>query len=90
MFAVKTDDLNLSPGKWHILKLSWNIDRSVCDVLIDAKKTMSLKMKNPTDTGISYIRFRSSAEKGDTDNAGMLVDYVKSNSEDPFSTSAYK
>ena len=51
-------------------------------VFVDGKKADSLKIRNETLNGISYVRFRSAARN--LDKAGFLVDSVKVVLDDPY------
>ncbi len=72
----------LEPYRWYDINFSWDLGDNKCIVFVDGKETDVLQTKNRTLNGISYIRFRSSAEK--IDKAGFLVDSIKVRIDDPY------
>ena len=85
LLGVKPDgsfgSARLTPGRWHDIRLEWNLSRSTCLVFADDELAGELPLRNETLNGISYIRFRSSARQIDT--AGFLVDSVTASIDDP-------
>ena len=77
--------LPLKPACWYTVKLKWDLETKTCIACVDGTKAATLRLKNDTKTGISYLRFRSLAAKEDVDSAGLLVDCVASRSDDPYS-----
>jgi hypothetical protein len=73
MFLLPLDQL--STGGWHDVELKWDVAAKTCAVSIDGKHGPSLSMANETATGISYVRFRSTAPS--VDSAGYLIESVK-------------
>ena len=66
---------HLTPGEWHTLELSWNLDSGKCLVGVDGRPDGSLPLNAPTLNGISYLHLRSLAS--DVDRAGFLVESVR-------------
>jgi len=75
MFTIDAKDFG--NGNWQTVSLKWNVDRGYCDLVVDGKLNFTLKIKNKTRSGVSYIRYRSLAEKKKIDNQGILIDWVK-------------
>ena len=70
----------LEPERWYHIRLEWNgcSDEEIhsCRVYIDdVLQPERLVLRNPCRTGISYVRFRSSAEEEDL--AGFLVESIR-------------
>jgi hypothetical protein len=72
----------LEPDKWYDILFKWNLANSECQVLVDGTDAGTLKIRNETLNGISYVRFRSAATK--VDPAGFLVSRVEVSMDDPF------
>jgi len=62
---------------WQTVSLKWSLEAGNCDLYVDGKMNSTLKLKNKTRSGISYIRFRSLAKENMVDNYGMWIDWVK-------------
>ena len=73
--AAKAGGLTLPPDKWMAIELKWNLFSQSASVSIDGRNVTSLRLANPTRTGISYLRLRSAAAAPDM--AGWLVDSVQ-------------
>ncbi|HEC42965.1 MAG TPA: exo-alpha-sialidase [Bacteroides sp.] len=75
MFNLDSESI---PGNdWQILTLKWDLDSESCKVLLDDKLLTDMKLSSESRSGISYLRFRSLAEEGTRDDAGLMVDWVK-------------
>ena len=80
--AMFTLESKLIPeGKWQVVTMKWDLDSGSCTVFLKDELLTELKPANESRTGISYLRFRSLAEEGSKDNAGLMVDWVKVNTE---------
>ena len=64
----------LQIGRWHDVGLDWDLSKRACNVSVDGKRAVALKLLNETGNGICYLRLRSTA--GKIDRAGYLVDSV--------------
>ncbi|MCK4751269.1 MAG: hypothetical protein KAT15_29625, partial [Bacteroidales bacterium] len=79
MFTLISESI---PGyDWQILTMKWDLESKSCKVFLEDKLLTDMKPANESRSGISYLRFRSLAEKGTKDDAGLLVDWVKVNTE---------
>jgi hypothetical protein len=65
----------LKPGVWHEIVLQWDVGTRTCRVTIDGSESPSLTMAHDTPTGVSYVRFRSTAPE--SDSAGFVVESVR-------------
>jgi hypothetical protein len=65
---------DLTPGKWHELKLSWDCADHAALLELDGEEIGRLHQYVCTD-GVCYLRIRSTATA--TDDAGMFVESVK-------------
>jgi len=65
----------LKPGAWHEVALQWDVAARRCAVTIDGVESPSLSMAHDTPTGVSYVRFRSTA--AEHDDAGFLIESVR-------------
>jgi len=81
--------IDLKPDKWHLLKLQWNLDARNCEVYIDNEFNTNVPLINESSMGISYIRFNSSVQMGQVDSAGLMLDWIKSVSNSPYSENAF-
>ena len=75
MFTI--DSREFGNAQWQTVTLKWNLEKQNCDLLIDEKLNSKISLKNRTESGISYLRFRSLADKNAIDNEGILIDWVK-------------
>lgn len=64
----------LAKGRWHALRLAWDLNRNRCSVAVDGKTALDLPRLNNDNDPLSYLRLRSSATSPDP--AGMLIDRV--------------
>lgn len=64
----------LQPGRWHEVKLAWDVTAGQCAVSVDGQEKTTLALRHGTETGLSYLRLRSRATTADA--AGFLVDSV--------------
>jgi hypothetical protein len=71
------DGTVLTSGQWYQLGLQWDLDRDICQILLNGQPTSTLPILNedPLSAGASYLRFRSTAST--VDNAGLLVEWVR-------------
>ncbi len=76
------DRATLEPNVWHDVRLDWDLSHAQCLLFVDGQQVGDVPLRNKTLNGISYIRFRSTAEQVDT--AGFLVDSVSVSIEDPY------
>lgn len=72
----------LEPGTWYNLKLQWtgveDPGAHFCKVYLDGQlQSWLLPLKNPSRNGISYVRYRSTAQTEDL--AGWLVEGIQAN-----------
>lgn len=74
--------LMLAPNEWAYIQMEWDLDTGTCQLTVNGEPATSLKLRNPTLNGISYVRFRSSATS--TDTAGVIIDKVEVSITDPF------
>lgn len=74
----------LKADNWHTLKLSWDMKRRSCAIYLNDKFIQNISQLNDSGMGISYIRFKSLAEVGTIDNAGLLLDWIKVNAEEDY------
>jgi hypothetical protein len=51
------------------------VDSGRCDVTVDGKAARTLPLRPPADSGLNYLRLRSTAQS--TDAAGFLVESVR-------------
>jgi len=70
----------LETGQWYDIKLAWDgtddTRENRCRVFInDIAQPWSLRLLRPSRNGISYVRFRSTAEEEDL--AGFLVESIR-------------
>lgn len=72
----------LQLGKWHDVRLDWDLSDLKCELSVDGKLAGQLPLLNQTLNGINYIRFRAAAKRVDT--VGILVDSVSASIQDPF------
>ena len=80
--AMFTLESKLIPeGKWQVVTMKWDLDNGSCKVFLKDEFLTELKPANESRSGISYLRFRSLAEEGSKDDAGLMVDWVKVNTE---------
>jgi hypothetical protein len=79
MFTL--DSKSILGYEWQVLTLKWDLDNESCKVFLEDKLLTDMKPLNESASGISYLRLRSLAEKGTKDDAGLLVDWVKVNTE---------
>lgn len=73
----RVGDVEIVADRWYGVDLKWNLAKETCEVSVDGKPATTLKLANPTKTGISYLRLRSTAAS--IDSAGWLVESVKVN-----------
>lgn len=71
----KIGDTSLSADRWYAIELNWDLNSKACKVSIDGQSASTLELANPTQTGICYLRLRSSAKS--IDAAGWIVESVK-------------
>ena len=64
----------LSMGRWHALRLSWDLDNNRCSVAVDGKPALVLPRLNYDSDLLSYLRLRSNAMSPDP--SGMLIEGV--------------
>ena len=64
----------LAKGRWHTLRLSWDLDRNRCSVAVDGKPALALPMLNYDSDDLSYLRLRSNATSPDP--SGMLIESI--------------
>ena len=64
----------LVKGRWHALRLSWDLDRDRCSVEVDGKPALVLPRLKYDSDPLSYLRLRSNAKSPDP--AGMLIERV--------------
>jgi hypothetical protein len=76
MFSIDSRELAISP-QWQIVTLKWYLDHNKCDLYVNKQFHSKITMKNSTQTGLSYLRFRSLAQEGETDQDGIWIDWVK-------------
>ncbi len=63
-----------SKGRWHALRLSWDLDNNRCSVAVDGKPALVLPRLNYDSDLLSYLRLRSNAMSPDP--SGMLIEGV--------------
>ncbi len=66
----------LAKGRWHSLRLSWDLNRNRCSVAVNGRAALVLPRLNDASDDLSYLRLRSSATSPDP--AGMLIERVRS------------
>ena len=64
--------VKLESGKWHELRLTWDVDRRECALALDRKRVGAIQ-DNRHSAGINYVRIRSTAAETDT---GLLLRHV--------------
>jgi len=74
--------LKLKADTWADLRFEWDLEAKKCLLYLNEKLATRLEVQHPTLNGLSYIRFRSTADQ--TDEAGLLVEAVEVSIEDPF------
>src|SRR5690606_38090553 len=88
VFSVPIDadgrcgEQTLEAGRWYDLTLSWDLAAGACNLHVDGHPAGTLPLRQPTLNGVSYVRFRSAA--GEVDPAGMLIDSVAVEIDDPY------
>jgi hypothetical protein len=82
VFRISLAKLDLPPNKWSELRLDWNLSEKRCQLTIDGRRVSQMAWQHPTLNGLSYVRFRSTAE--DPDSVGLLVEKVTVSVLDPF------
>jgi hypothetical protein len=65
----------LRADRWHALDLSWDTAAGTLQLTVDGRGAATVRAAQPTRTGISYLRLRSTASGHDA--AGWLVESVK-------------
>ncbi|TKG90756.1 exo-alpha-sialidase [Puteibacter caeruleilacunae] len=75
MFTL--DAKEFGNGEWQIISLKWNLLKDKCDLFVDGKLYSSLRLINKTQTGISYLRFRSLVDGKGVDKEGVWIDWVR-------------
>ncbi len=71
----------LQKGRWCSLTLAWDLSKRTCDVSIDGRSVVQLKLNFETPNGVSYLRLRSMAASPDP--AGFLIESVNVIVDDP-------
>jgi len=71
----------LATDQWYDITFRWNLAAGECEVLVNDQHAETITVLNPTLNGVSYVRFRSTAQ--DVDLAGFLVDQVAVNIQAP-------
>ena len=82
VFRLHLDQLGIKPGKWAEVTLDWDLDRDLCRASVNGIEVAQLTTLHPTLNGLSYLRFRSTAENKDA--AGFMVEKVSVEISDPF------
>lgn len=82
VFRVELSDLDLTADEWITLSFEWDLSARTCSLKVDDRKPIELPLRHPTLNGLSYVRFRSTAEQ--TDLEGLLVEQVEVTVTDPF------
>lgn len=82
VFRVELSNLDLMPDEWINLSFEWDLSARTCSLKVDDRKPIELPLRHPTLNGLSYVRFRSTAEQTDLD--GLLVEQVEVTVTDPF------
>lgn len=75
MFTI--DSREFGNAQWQIATMKWDLDNKKCGLYINEKFHSEMAMFNNTQSGISYLRFRSLAREGTTDLNGIWIDWVK-------------
>jgi hypothetical protein len=89
-FAIDENSFDaIKPGNWHTVHLKWNMNIRNCELYIDNKFFRNLVQNNDSGMGISYIRFKSLAKEGQVDYGGVFLDWIKSDSKQPYSKMSY-
>lgn len=70
----------LAKGRWHTLRLSWDLDRELCRVDLNGKPAGVLPRLNSDNDALNYLRLRSNAPSPDP--AGMLIEGVAATREE--------
>lgn len=79
---LSVGDLQLETGSWSELRFDWDLDAATCLLSVNGQLASRLSLKHPTLNGLSYVRFRSTADQ--TDAGGLLVENVKVSITDPY------
>lgn len=66
----------LTPGKWHELRLTWEVDRRVVVIEIDGKPRGHFMLDRDTPLGINYLRVMAT---GDPGTGGLMLESVRFN-----------
>ncbi|MCA9069831.1 MAG: hypothetical protein KDA84_12950, partial [Planctomycetaceae bacterium] len=78
----KLGRVQLKAGQWYDLRFEWDLSEGHCLLHINNRLAARLPLRSPTLNGLSYVRFRSTAN--DVDEAGFLVDNVEVSIADPY------
>ncbi|KAA0131519.1 exo-alpha-sialidase [Gimesia chilikensis] len=81
VFRVELSNLDLMPDEWINLSFEWDLSARTCSLKVDDRKPIELPLRHPTLNGLSYVRFRSTAEQPDLE--GLLVEQVEVTVTDP-------
>jgi hypothetical protein len=72
----------LRANTWYEFAFEWDLSRPRCDLRINNHSAGTLELRHPTLNGLSYVRFRSTAEQENT--RGLLVERVAVEVSDPY------
>lgn len=65
----------VTPGRWQTLEFVWDVAAGHCKVTVDGAAARTLSFRQPAESGLNYLRLRSTASS--TDAAGFLVESVR-------------
>jgi hypothetical protein len=82
VFRVSLGNLDLPPNEWSELHLDWDLSKKRCQLTVNGQRVSEMAWQHPTLNGLSYVRFRSTAEEPDP--VGLLVEKVVISVIDPF------
>ncbi len=68
---VSVDTDSLEPRVWHDLELRYDTEDMTAELLINGESRGSIKAKNPSENGLSYLHIQTLAES--EDRSGTLV-----------------
>ncbi len=78
----KTENIPIETDRWCDVRIQWDLNQSHAKLFIDDQIVEKLPLLNRTLNGISYVRFRSTANTMDT--AGFLADDAYVSIHDPY------
>jgi hypothetical protein len=75
------DGAVLEPDRRHQLKLTWDLDKGTCGVLLNGKPATALRAQSNTTNGVCYVRLRSNPPQPNP--KGFFVDSISMTAEAP-------